>query len=182
MIPKKPSMRDKMVQSGTVFELLVSSKIHSIVECKTLANKKYMDFRLGRGVECDVIVVTDCKVYCVECKGYNGFISGDKYSDKWRFASSGKIGNVQNPYLLNRRRIRMIRGSFYRNGVSPIPIANYIVVPDKCNIHVEGCNVVSLSSLLSIIRNDSKMLPKIYNRSSLSKFLSDVSVKFKSES
>lgn len=170
------SKRDKMVMSGVKFERTVASFINSSFDCSILLNRQFLSPRIHKSIECDLLVITSKKIYCVECKNYKGYIAGDMFEPYWRFASSGKRGNVQNPYLLNKKRIRAIRGGFYRRGLTPPSIESFIVVPDKCHINVELCvNVINIYSLLEIIRIDNSTLPVKFNVPNLERFLCKIS-------
>lgn len=169
--------REKMVASGTLFERHVSTMIQATVKCRIFVNYEIFSKRLGRATECDLVVVTSNKIYCIECKNYNGYIVGSRFDEKWRFASSGRKGKVQNPFLLNRKHIRLIRGEFYKLGLRPLEIINVIVVPDNCTITGDRCTVndkgglMNLSSLLTMIRMDCQGQP-FYSIQSISMFLS----------
>ena len=170
------SKREKMVLSGSRFERIVATFVSSSIPCSVLLNKEFMSPRLHRGLECDLIVITSKRIYCVECKNYSGYIAGDMFDYQWRFASSSKIGRVQNPYLLNKKRIRTIRGKFYSRGISPPHIENVIVVPDKCRVHVDSdCNVYNLSAFIESAIMTETLLPDIYNVDNVEKFLIKVS-------
>lgn len=165
-----------MVLSGSRFERIVATYVSSSIPCTVLLNKEFMSPKLHRGVECDLILITSKKIYCVECKNYNGYIAGAMFDTDWRFASSGKIGKVQNPYLLNKKRIRTIRGKFYLHGLIPPEIESVIIVPDKCRIHTSSeCNVQNLSSFIETLYSKEAFLPVIYNVDNLEKFLLSVS-------
>lgn len=170
----KKTKRQKMVDSGSLFERQVASLLNTSLGCKIIFNPRFYSRELGRGMECDLLVLTPSKIYCVECKHYNGFVSGNKFDETWTFVSSGKLGHVQNPYLLNKRHIRLIRGTFHARSLVPLDITSYIVVPDKCNIHVEGCNVVHLSELLGIITFDNKYNKPMFNVDLLERYFNKV--------
>ena len=170
------SKREKMVLSGKVFERTVASYLYGTVKCSILLNREFLSPRLNKAIECDLIIITPSKIYCVECKNYNGYIAGKMFDKEWRFASSRKIGRVQNPYLLNRKRIRVIRGAFYARGLEPPEIESVIVVPDKCKIHTEHeCNVLHLSSLVDSVIRDDKFCNKVFNVDGFERFLSKIS-------
>lgn len=166
-----------MVGSGVRFERTVASFIESTIDCSILFNREFLSPRIHKYIECDLIVVTSKKIYCIECKNYKGYIAGDAYDYYWRFSSSGKRGKVQNPYLLNMKRIRAIRGEFYNKGLTPPDIESIIVVPDKCRIHVDDEDVIvmNLFSLLEVLRIDTDTLPIKFNVVNLEKFLYKVS-------
>lgn len=165
------SKREKMVNSGKRFELTVASNVRLSYDYPILLNREFFDPRLGRGMECDLLIITPFKIYCVECKNYNGYIAGDLFDIQWRFASTGRKGKVQNPYLLNKRRIRLIRGIFYKNGFKPPRIENIIVVPDNCNIHVEYKNVLTLTDFMNIVRLDSAINKSLYKVDNIANFM-----------
>lgn len=167
----KNSKREKMVNSGKRFELTVASTIKSNFSYPILLNRDFFDPRLGRGMECDLIIVSPSKIYCVECKNYSGYIAGDSFDIEWRFASSGRRGRVQNPYLLNKRRIRVIRGKFYERGFKPPRIENIIVVPDRCQIHSNYKNVFTLTQFTSLVSFDSAVNKHVYKVSNISEFI-----------
>lgn len=155
--------RQKMVASGSYFERKVASLIATNVECKILINIRFYSGSIHRGSECDLLVITPVKIYCIECKNYKGFISGERFAPVWSFVSSRKLGHVKNPYLYNQSHIRLIRGTFYKNGLNPLDIENVIVVPDSCKIHVADCGVVNLSTLVDRIVFECENLKPIYN-------------------
>lgn len=163
--------REKMVYSGKKFEIIVASNLSSIFNYPILLNRQFLDRRIGKGMECDLILVTPFKIYCIECKNYNGYIAGNLFDEKWRFASSGRKGKVQNPYLLNKRRIRVIRGKFYESNYNPPRIENVIVVPDNCNIHCDYKNVYNLTDFLNLVRIDSVTNKEVYRSEQLSEFI-----------
>lgn len=172
----KLSKREKMVLSGKVFERTVASYLYGSVKCSILMNREFHSPRLHKSVECDLIVITPSKIYCVECKNYNGYIAGRMFDKEWRFASSRRIGRVQNPFLLNRKRIRIIRGSFYFRGIKPPEIESIIVVPDKCKIHTEDeCNVMTLSSLVDMVIRNDDFYKSVYNINNFENFLTKIS-------
>lgn len=174
MLNVPQTKRQKMVASGSYFERKVASMIIMSIDCKILINPKFYSHSLHRGTECDLLVISPSKIYCIECKNYNGFISGNKFDETWNFVSSGKLGHVQNPYLLNNKHIRLIRGTFYNKGLRPLEIENIIVVPDKCNIHVEDCNVVNLSELMKRLSYEFRNGKHLYNIDLLEKYFNDV--------
>lgn len=169
-----PTKREKMVASGRYFEKKVASMITTSINCKILMNPEFYSNSLNRGTECDLIVISPVKIYCIECKNYNGFIAGNMFEETWSFVSSGKLGHVQNPYLLNERHIRLIRGTFYRRGLKPLDIENIIVVPNRCKIHVEGCNVLSLSELMTKIIFEYEHFKPLYNVDVVESYLNEV--------
>lgn len=169
-----PSKREKMVLSGSYFERKVASLISNSMDCVIYINSKFYSPSLNRGTECDLVVLTQFKLYCIECKHYNGFIAGERFSKEWKFVSSGKLGHIQNPYLLNKMHIRIIRGTFYKKGLKPLDIENIIVVPDKCKIHVEKCNVMHLSDLMIKLDFDRQCLKPIYNLNSLEAYFNGI--------
>jgi len=170
----EPTKREKMVASGSYFERKVASTIATSIQCKILMNPEFYSNSLNRGTECDLIVISPVRIYCIECKNYKGFIAGDLYEPTWKFVSSGKLGHVQNPYLLNKRHIRLIRGTFYKRNLNPLYIENIIVVPNKCKIHVEGCNVLSLSELITKLVFEYEHYKPIYNVDTVEKYLNEV--------
>lgn len=163
--------REKMVYSGKKFEIIVASQLSSIFNYPILLNRQFLDRRIGKGMECDLVLVTSFKIYCIECKNYSGYIAGNMFDEKWRFSSSGRKGKVQNPYLLNKRRIRVIRGKFYENNYNPPKIENLIVVPDNCNIHVDYKAVYNLTDFINIVKIDSVTNKDVYRTEKLSEFL-----------
>lgn len=169
------SKREKMVSSGKGFELVVASSIKSVFDYPILLNREFFDYRIGRGMECDLILVTPFKIYCIECKNYNGYIAGDRFDVDWRFASSGRKGKVQNPYLLNKRRIRLIRGLFYNKGYNPPTIENFIIVPDNCQIHSNYKNVLHKRDFLNLLRLDSVTHKYVYKEDQISEFIFNLS-------
>lgn len=162
--------RMKMVASGKFFERKVASIVNQTIPCKFFLNYEIYSRHLGRGTECDLLVLTSTRVYCVECKNYNGFISARKFKYDWFFASTGRKGRVQNPYLLNRKHVRIMRSAFYERGLNPIEIENVIVVPDGCSINGDDCNIMRLSEFVAKVKFDYESLGKIYNVDSLYKF------------
>ena len=154
--------REKIVLSGKKHERYVALEIANLIPCRFILNYTVFSRELNRGTEIDIVVVTHSKIYCVECKNYNGYIAGNKFDEYWTFASSGKRGRTQNPYLLNRKHIRLLRGCFYNKGLKPLTVENVIVVPDRCKIHVENCNVMNVSSLLSLLTLEYRTSPKVY--------------------
>lgn len=166
--------RQKMVISGKFHERNVALEISNTIPCKIILNFEVYSRDLRRGTEVDIVVITPYKIYCIECKNYKGYIAGNKFDYYWTFASSGKRGRTQNPYLLNRKHIRLLRGCFYNKGLTPLLIENIIVVPDACKIHVEGCNVVNLSSLISLLDLDRRTSTPIYNVNGVYRFLESI--------
>ena len=177
---KSLTKRQKMVLSGDLFELIVASKIQSLFDYPILIKREFYDDRIHKSMECDLILVTPFKIYCIECKSYNGYVSGSKFETNWRFASSGRKSTVQNPYLLNKIRIRLIRGLFYNRDFNPPKVENLIVVPDYCNIHVGYDKIYNLTDFLNLIKIDSVTHKSIYKEHELSKFLFDNSSKRRS--
>lgn len=163
--------RQKMVFSGMFHEKKVATEICNVIDCKVFFNFEVYSRELHRGTEIDLLVVTPYKIYCIECKNYNGYIAGNKFDEYWTFTSSGRRGRTQNPFLLNRKHIRLLNGCFYKRNLKPLNVENFIVVPDICKIHVEGCNVVHLSSLISLLDLDRKTSQNVYNVNSVCEFL-----------
>lgn len=170
------SVRNKMVYSGKFFEMYVASKLWSEFDYPILLNREFLDNRIGRHRECDLIFVTPFKIYCVECKNYKGYVSGNKFDDKWTFTSSGRKSKSQNPYILNKKRIRTIRSKFYSNNYYPPKIENIIVFPDRCKIHVDINNVYNLSDFITLVRMDSVTMRQIYKSDSICNFLEKSSI------
>lgn len=175
MLDSSSSKREKMVASGKRFELIVASSLKSIVDYPILLNREFFDKRIGRGMECDLILVTPFKIYCVECKNYNGYIAGNLYDNEWRFASSGRKSRVQNPYLLNKRRARLIRGLFYKDDYNPPKVENIIVMPDCCHIHVDYKHIFNITDFLNLVKLDCVTNKSVYRVDQISKFLIEYS-------
>lgn len=163
--------REKMVYSGKKFELIVAFHLRSNYDYPILFNRQFFDVDSHRDRECDLLFVTPFKIYSVECKNYNGYIAGNLFDSKWRFASSGRKNKVSNPYLSNKRRIRLLRGKFYENNYNPPEIENVIVVPDNCNIHVPYKKIYNLTDFLNLVRLDSVTNKEIYKVDKISDFI-----------
>lgn len=152
--------REKMCLSGASFEIYVKERILSSVTVRTIVKENYEFYSpdLGRGRETDLIVIKPQAVYCIECKNYkprnprkHAFIKGNEYDLEWQFASSGYLGYVENPYMLNKRRIRCIQGSLRQLDYPVLDIKNIVVVPDQCKV-VSDCNsVMNLTTLQTLL-------------------------------
>lgn len=152
----KHSKRSKMILSGEAFELLVGEKLEMLLpDSKVRYNYTFYKPSIGRGTECDVILVNPYGIYCVECKNYSTSISGNSLDPEWRFISRGSKSRVVNPFISNYKHIRAMQASFRRVGFGYIPIHNYVCVPDSCRIYSDRKEVVNYSSLMSRIRKDS---------------------------
>ena len=148
------------MKSGDSFEKTVS--VYSILTTKCVTKKNYRFYspRIYRGTETDVIVITKKKIYCVECKNFNGFIRGSRLDVDWVFASSGCKGKVFNPILSNEKHIRTIRGLLRKNNMPVYEIQNIVCVPNGTRIHTECEEVFHLSSFLRILKEDSLLEDK----------------------
>lgn len=156
------SKRDKMVLSGDSFEALVGNILLKEFECCVKYNLEFFSPRINKGLECDVLAITPYKIYIVECKNYNYSICGKRLSPYWSFISSHKNGFVQNPILLNNRRIRTLKGHLRNEGFKDVDIVNYVCVPTSCNIMNDNDGVVVNSAMLPIkIKGDFVGEPKI---------------------
>lgn len=147
--------REKMVMSGDMFEVIVADNVE--IACRDVIIRHNYEFyspRLNRGTECDVIAITKNSIYCIECKHYTTFISGERFDYEWRFASSGKKSTVINPVLSNMKHIRTMQGLLRQAGYGDVEIKSLICVPDSCKIYTECKEVVNLSYLLGIVKND----------------------------
>lgn len=151
--------RDKMVISGSSFELFVGEILQSTLGGIVLYNYKVHSPRIHRGTESDIIFISDRGIFCIECKNYRGYIAGSLYEPRWRFGSSGRTAFVSNPVLGNYKHIRSIRGLSRKYNLGINEIHNYVCIPDSCRIHSDCDEVVSLSSLVSKIN----YMPKRYD-------------------
>lgn len=154
----------KMNLSGDSFEILVKEKISSLssvpVACR--CNYRFYSSTLGTGRETDILVVKPQAIYCVECKNYRGtvknpsFIKGREFNEDWVFKSSGKVRTVENPYMLNKRRIRVLLGLLRKNKYPLFDVKNVICVPDVCKNYTNLESVMTLSELIfRLSREDS---------------------------
>ena len=160
--------REKMLYSGDLYELYVGDEISRQVNCAIRYNYRFYSPRINRGLECYVIVITSHKIYVIECKNYSSFIAGKRLSPMWTFVSSGKRGFVQNPILLNDRRVRTIKGHLYSELHKSYEVSSFVCVPSKCRINSNCDEVVTLPNLISKITFDSFNKPK-YNLEQVSK-------------
>ena len=160
-----------MVYSGKRFEITIANLLRSDFDYPILLNRQFLDCRTNKSRECDLIFITPFKIYCVECKNYNGYVAGGSFDENWRFASSGRKGNVQNPYVLNKKRIRLIRSKFYSNNSYPPQIENIIVFPDKCRIHVNNKSVYNLTDFINLVKLHSVSMKDCYKVDSICSFL-----------
>lgn len=150
---------DRMRISGAELEIDVSSLVQSHFRdtCKIINNLEFYNNRVGRNIECDVLVITNKCIYCIECKNYNGYIKGEELDLKWSFASSGNLSIVNNPVLNNNKHIRTIKGLMYSKGLGEINMKSFVVVPNRCNIHTECEEVIHLGDLIDRIdKNERK--------------------------
>lgn len=143
-----------MVESGYRFEDEVRLQAKYSCSCETRNNYRFYLPRINRGTECDVIIITQSKIYCVECKNFNGYISGYELDLEWRFASSGNKGKVSNPVLANNKHIRAIKGLFRKCGLTPPEIVSVVCVPNECVIHTDCEEVINLNQLVYKLKND----------------------------
>ena len=149
------SKRAKMVLSGETFELFVGENLEILVEdSKVRYNYTFYNPRIGRGTECDVILVNHYGVYCIECKNYSTSISGNCLDETWRFISRGKRSRVDNPFISNYKHIRAMQSALRKVGFDYMPIKNYVCVPDSCRIYSDRDEVVNFSTMLSQIEQD----------------------------
>lgn len=164
------SKRDKMVKSGSKFEETVRFQSKCACVCETRSNFTFYLPRIGRGTECDVIIVTQSSIYCVECKNFNGFISGSEMDLEWVFASSGSKGTVANPVLANNKHIRAIRGLFRKSNMAAPEIKNIVCVPNECRIHTDCKEVMQIKQLTYLLskenggENDISSLISIFDK------------------
>lgn len=166
------STREKMVYSGISQEIGIANLLRSNgFDYPILLNREFLDPRTGRFRECDLIFITPFKIYCIESKNYNGYIAGKRFDKKWRFASSGRRGEVANPYTSNRTRIRLMRSKFYSVDCYPPYIDSVIVVPDRCKIHCDTGNVYSVSDFISLVKVDSVSMKEKYKVDAVCTFL-----------
>lgn len=170
---KKLSKRKQMVLSGNTFEIFVAEYLETKVSCDIKSNYLFYSPRIGRGTECDVLLITDTKIYCIECKNYNRLIDGKWYEPEWYFVSSGKRNYVSNPVLANDRHIRTIKGLLNAEGISDIEIENIVCVPDNCEIRSKCQEVYTLSRLAQKIVMDSYLHKKI-NRKQISETIDKI--------
>lgn len=151
------SRRLEMVKSGESFEEMVATCSISKIKCVVKTNYRFYSPRIYRGTECDVIVITESKIYCVECKNFSGFIMGDSLDIEWVFASSGRMGRVSNPVMSNNKHLRSIRGLIRKVNKELIDIENIVCVPDNCRIKSTCKEVMNLSSFMKLLERDSKL-------------------------
>lgn len=169
--------REKMLLSGDKFEFVVATKLLSIFDYPILIKRQFYDARIYRSMECDLIFITPFKIYCIECKHYKGYIAGNKFDKDWILASSGRKNTFQNPYLLNKRRIRVMRGFFYKNNYNPPSIENIIVVPDSCAIHSDYKKVFNVTDFINLVTMDSVTNKSIYKERQLAEFIFNCSTR-----
>ena len=134
--------RHKMVLSGDSFESLVGNTLAEELDCIVKYNLRFFSPRINKGLECDVIVITPFKIYVIECKNYSTSISGKSLSTYWSFISSHKRGFVQNPILLNDRRVRTLKGQLRNKGLDDVEIVSLVCVPASCRIINDNNGVV----------------------------------------
>lgn len=152
---KNHGKRDSMVLSGNLYEIYTGEYIESFVNCLVKYNYEFFLPKISKGTECDLIVITKGGVYCIECKNYYSMISGKEYSIEWTFISSGKKNKVSNPVLANSRHVRAIQGLLYKNNLGNLGIKSLVCVPDTCKIHSECKEVMNLTSVVNLIREES---------------------------
>lgn len=143
------SLRECLIKSGSRFECIVSSTIHSIFLGELYLNVKFFSPSINRGTECDIIFVTNHAVYCIECKNYRKFISGSYLDLKWSFSSDGRnFKDTINGFIENDKHVRILNGLLRKEGIKDVPIFNLICVPDTCTIKSDCLNVKKLSDLI----------------------------------
>lgn len=162
-----------MVKSGETFEGTVSVYSLLTVNCIIKNNYRFYSPRIFRGTETDVIIITNSKIYCVECKNFNGYLSGSRLDLEWTFTSSGKKGSVLNPVLSNSKHVRTIRSLLRVSGNPLYDIESVVCVPDGTQIHTECSEVINLSTFMRVLKRDSE-LPTIYNIEDVSRVLDEL--------
>lgn len=164
-----------MVKSGENFEELVSLYSLSTTKCSIKNNYEFFSPRIGRGTETDVIVITEHRIYCVECKNFNGYLTGSELDLQWVFASSGRKSKVANPVLANYKHIRSIKGLLRKMSFPAYEIENIVCVPNKTKIHTNCSEVMTLGSFLFKLEID-KYLDKIYDINEVSEIFDAIKV------
>lgn len=169
------SKRFKMITSGRDFEKKVALLSTQSVPSVALRNMKFYFPLIHRGTECDVIVITQHSIYCVECKNYNSYISGNEGDIVWFFRSSGKFGKVSNPVRANDKHIRVIRGLLRKNNADVLNIENIVCVPDGTAIYTNSSSVMHLSRFVRKLMEDSSKIPPVYNMNKVRELLESIS-------
>lgn len=167
---KHVSLRDKMIMSGETFEILVGETVSRVTKSVIKYNYRFYSPRIKRGTECDILLITPAKIYCIECKNYTRRIKGTAKAVKWNFISKGNLAETDNPVLNNMRHIRTIKGLLYSCGNADIEIENIVCVPNRCEIVTDCKEVMTLTELVVKITTDAYFNDK-YNVEQLSSMI-----------
>lgn len=138
--------------SGFTFENEVRKALLS--DGTVLKNIFVESERLERYTEVDVILVTNYKIYCIECKAFRTLLEGKMGDTLWVGKTGKYFTRIFNPYLQNTEHVRCVKRHLRYNGYHMDTIDNYVVVRNGCKIDTDFRNTVTLGELVSIIRRE----------------------------
>ena len=121
----------------------------------------------GRTSQIDHVVVSRYGVFCIETKQYNGFITGNKYDDKWVRHAGNKKYYYSNPIKQNYGHIKQLAKLL---DIDESLIINIVSIPSKATLKIkddgEVCRYYNLAEkILSyddlIIDNPREIINKL---------------------
>jgi hypothetical protein len=160
----------KGILKGNVFELEFSMLMSSIPGVKVFSNFKVHSKYLERSTDIDRLIVCPWGVYSIELKSFNHHFSGEWGDTNWVGFTGRKRTEIFNPVIQNYEHIRSLNWQVYRIGKKFIPIDNYILVPNSCEINSSVNLVMNIKDFIPRLMEDSVRRPS--NKTFVSEFLS----------
>lgn len=138
--------------SGFTFENEVRK---AILDSGTVLKNIFVESRrLERHTEVDIILITDYKIYCIECKAFRTLIEGKMGETLWIGKTGKYFTRIFNPYLQNTEHVRCVKRHLRYNGYHLDTVDSYVVVRNDCKINTDYRNVVTIGQLASILKRE----------------------------
>lgn len=148
------SSRRVLVHNGETFEFFIMDLLRvSFPGAVLLHDLKVYSTFLGKDTQIDVVLVLPNGVFAIEAKNWKHWVSGEYGDFHWTGKSrDNKIMQVFNPIHQNFIHVRALRNAMRNTGFSPVFFHSFVVVPDGTQIKSSCKEVVSVTALISRMR------------------------------
>lgn len=147
-----------------ISEAEVSSQLHQLDLNKYLVIDNVMLPSTGKltDTQIDHIVISAYGIFCIETKGYGGWILGNANNKYWTHVFYDKKFKFLNPFRQNFAHIKAIENLL---GNPRQPIVSLIAFPRADKILVKDCDLVGdIDKIIEIIKSYKKPIYSIHER------------------
>lgn len=155
----------KGVTSGYLFEYNVFDTLKQFLKMpvRFIRNLKVYSIKLGKFTDIDLLIITQHKVYCIECKGFKTSLTGSM-NDRYWIGKTGKFETeIFSPVMQNFEHVRSLNSNLRLINCEPLDIEPIICVQDRCHVKSDYDSIYSLMGLCLKIEQDSLKYDKTIN-------------------